>query len=1345
MKKMNRYISWVALLLALLLPCLLFAQTGTTSLHGTITDKSGAALAGARIMISNPQTHLERTTTSGDAGGYDFLALPPGDYTLTVERDGFRRYEQAHVELLVNLPATQNVTLQVGSVSQTVEVSATVVALNTTDASIGNAFNQNQVKQLPLEGRNVPDLLSLQPGVAYTGNRTDVPTWDTRNGAVNGARSDQSNVLVDGVEANDIYGAAFTSVLPVTLDSVQEFRVTTSNYNADQGGSSGAQVSLVTKSGTNAFHGSAYEYHRNTYTSANDYFVKAAQIDNCLSSGIPLSDSQCNKAPKLIRNIFGGSLGGPVKKDRLFFFLNYEGTRRAEAQSVTDTVPSNTLRDGIMQYLCNMNADGSLNTASCPGGSVTGLSGKNYTLQPGYYALSPSQVTSIDPLHLGPNAPVLQYLNTWPTPNSSACGDGYNYTCFTYSAPISEDMNVYIAKMDYNITSDARHHISVMGALRNDANPGAAFYPGLPPSQSIVNYNKGIVVNYNGVFRSNLVNNFRYGYVRQSIGYIGNSNQDWIILRGLTDQTTTPAPITRTHSFQRPINTFADDLSWIHGKHTWQFGGQLAFIRTPSISYQSSFSDGSANASWTTTSGYAQKSSSPLNPINSGFPQVDASFANSYDFPLTALLGMVTEVDARYNFQRDGNALPDGSAIQRRYAINGYEMYVQDVWKMKPTFTLTLGLRYSLFSPPWETNKLQVSPTTSMDQWFQGRAKEMNAGQPSNLDPLITYDWSGKANGGPGYYDWDPKNFAPRLAFAWAPQMRSGLLGDVFGNGKTAVRGGFSMVYDRFGQALVDDFSRFGSFGLSTELSNPAGFVDAFNAPRVTDMHTVPQNDPSGNPYVDYNGNPIYVPSPPAKFPETFPTGTFYIGSTIDKGLKTPYAYTIDFSVQRELPGGFTVEAAYVGRLSHRLLTQVDVATPLDLKDPSTGMDYFTAVTALARNYRQQLTNGNFAATTSFNPATLPPNVAQYWANIMSPLAPGDAYQISSCTGTDSQGNALVMATTSPVVAAYDLFCGNNLNETTGLLNLDFSGLTSVAGAADPNCGTAGHPVCGYLPKGGQFTFYNPQFATMYMFKSMGMANYNAGQFSLRHKMSHGVQFDFNYTYSKSIDLASDAERVGTIGGNAAQIQNAWSPYQFRAPSDFDATHQITANWVADLPFGRGRAFGKDANKALDALIGGWQLSGLTRWASGFPFYVTNGYQWPTDWDLSGNAYQTGPVKTGTFHSPTDPSIVSAFSTFDAAQGSFREPFPGEAGQRNNLRGPGYFSMDMGLAKRWLMPWSEGQSLQFRWEVFNVFNAVRFDPLSVNAVMDYSGSTFGQYTRLSTNPRVMQFALRYEF
>src|ERR1700733_6951516 len=315
--------------LALFAMCFVFlcsvnAQTGTTSVHGIVTDKSGAVIAAATVTLSNPAQGFQRSVSSNESGEYEFLALQPGTYSFVVEASGFRKYEQKSVQLLVNLPTTLNVTLEIGSSTQTVEVSGTAQTINTIDASLGNAFNENQVKQLPLEGRNVPDLLSLQPGVAYTGNRTDVPTYDTRSGAVNGARSDQSNVTVDGIGANDEGGKAFTSVLPVTLDSVQEFRVTTTNYNADQGSSSGAQVALVTKSGTNSFHGSAYEYNRNTYTSANDYFVKAAQIQGCLGSGTPLSAKQCNQAPKLIRNVFGGSLGGPIKKDRFYFFLNYE-------------------------------------------------------------------------------------------------------------------------------------------------------------------------------------------------------------------------------------------------------------------------------------------------------------------------------------------------------------------------------------------------------------------------------------------------------------------------------------------------------------------------------------------------------------------------------------------------------------------------------------------------------------------------------------------------------------------------------------------------------------------------------------------------------------------------------------------------------------------------------------------------------------------------------------------------------------------------------------------------------------------------------------------------------------
>jgi len=1335
---MNRF-AFVRNLLFLLLVILgtasfASAQIGTTSLRGTVLDKSGAAISGADITLSDVHSGVARTTVTGPSGGYEFLSLPPDTYTLLVQKAGFHKYQQDKLQLLINSPATQDITLQVGSEVQTVEVSAQLQTLNTTDASLGNAFNENQVKQLPLEGRNVAELLSLQPGVAYPNSRTDIPDFDTRKGAVNGARSDESNVTVDGIAVNDIGGAAFTSVLPVTLDSVQEFRVTTSNYNSDEGTASGAQVALVTKSGTNNFHGSAYEYNRNTLTSANDYFVKGAEIDNCLANNIPLTEGQCNKANKLIRNIFGGSVGGPIKKDRLFLFMNVEATRRAEAASQTATVPSQALRDGVLQYQCAPILDSNGNVIEtavqvCPGNTATGVSQASYTAAPGNYAMSYKQLAGIDPLGFGANSAVLKYLQSYPVSNTNAVGDGLNYVGFNFSAPIAERQQVYIAKLDYNITQDGKQHISVMGALNNDNNALQPYLPGQAPEHDFVNYSKGIVVNYNAVITANWLNSFRYGFIRQSLGDIGNSDQTWIFFRGLNDQT---GAVTRTYNFQRPINNYADDVSWIHGKHTFQFGTQIAIIRTTSQGTSTSFSDGSANASWTDTSGYAGKSGSPLNPPNycptgpsSCLPAVDPGFANSYDYPITTLLGMVTEADARYNFTRDGTALAQGTPLNRRFAIDGYEFYAQDVWKIKPTFTLTLGLRYNLYSPPWETNKLQVSPTVDIEKWFQNRGLEGLNGIPSSNDPLVGFNWAGPANGTSGYYNWDPKDFGPRIAFAWAPRQDGGLLGSLFGEGKTAIRGGFSMVYDRFGQGIADDFSQFGSFGLSTELTNPAGFETVATSARLTDIHTVPTTDQTGQ--------VIFLPAPPATFPQVYPTGTFSIGSTIDHDLKTPYAFTMDFSVSRELKGGFVLEAAYVGRLGRRLLSQLDVATPLNFTDKASGVSYFTAVAALAKLYRTAQQGGKGVNDLTFNNSLLPANVVKYWQDVLSPVAAGDQYSLGSSGGCQPPSPAVgPSTTTNPVLAAFDLFCGSNLNETTGLLDLDFFGIPGTSGNS-------------YLPSTGQYTYYNQQFATAYMWKSMGRSNYNALQVSLQHKMTHGVQLDFNYTFSKSIDLASDAERVGTIGGTGSQIINAWDPNQFRGVSDFDATHQFTADWVAELPFGRGKKFGGSVNRFADAFIGGWQLSGLFRLTSGFPFSVFNGAQWPTDWDLSGNAYQTAPVTTGIFKSASDPTIVNAFGAGSAAQNNFVEPLPGQAGQRNNLRGPGFFGVDMGLSKRWIMPYSEHHSLQFRWEVFNVTNHVGFDVQSIDDSIDSSGSNFGNYSRLNTNPRVMQFALRYEF
>src|SRR6266849_432896 len=510
---------WALAVLAQLIAGSIAWGQATTSIRGTVTDSSGGYVGGASVTLTNPESKIARTATTGDDGGYQFLFLPPGTYTLDVAATGFQKYEQTGLQLLVNTPVTVNVQLKVGGGKETVTVTAEEPALNLVDASIGNSFDETQVRDIPLEGRNVPDLLSLQAGVAYTGNRVADKDQDTRNGSVNGARSDQSNVTLDGVDVNDqSNGYAFTSVLPVTQDSVQEFRVTTTNYGADQGQGSGAQVALVTKSGTNSFHGSAYEYIRNTVTSANDYLVKQSE----LNIGDP------NKPLQLNRNIFGASVGGPLRKDRLFFFGNYEGTREREQQRAERVIPTPSMCQGIFRYL---NVNGGLTT------------------------LTPTDLQTLDPRGIGIDPAMLDltnrtgYLDTTfctgkTVTNDFAAGDGFNYAGFVFRAPTKLDNDVFIARVDYRLTSNGRHLLFWRGALQDLRNPGAPFLPGDAPEQTNVDHSKGSALGYTAVLNTNLTNSFVWGFTRQSFGVIGSTNQPWNTFLGL-DQ-----GIVYSHNFQ---------------------------------------------------------------------------------------------------------------------------------------------------------------------------------------------------------------------------------------------------------------------------------------------------------------------------------------------------------------------------------------------------------------------------------------------------------------------------------------------------------------------------------------------------------------------------------------------------------------------------------------------------------------------------------------------------------------------------------------------------------------------------------------------------------------------------
>lgn len=1304
---------WVFAALACLAP--LAAAQSTSLLNGSVSDPSGASVVGAKVTLTEATTGLQRTTTSNATGLYQFLDLPPGTYRLEVAAKGFSPYVASNVTLVVKMPSTVNIHLQVAGASESVTVESQAPLVNRTDASLGNTIEQNQIAELPIADRNVVALLSLQPGVAYLGNELDAAK-DTRSGAVNGMRSDQSNVTLDGIGVNDQNnGYAFTSVLTVPPDSVQEFRVTTADANADSGYSSGAQVALVTKSGTNSFHGSAYEYNRNTIFSANDPFLKGSQ----------LAGGQPNQAPKLLRNVFGATFGGPIKRNRLFFFANYEGRRDAQGTSVLRDVPSATLRAGDLVYLCQRNPDGSLNTAACPGGTVNGVSG----IAPGYYALGPAQVRAMDPLGIGPNQAVQNILGQYPLPNENA-GDGSNTLGYRFSSNADSSFNTYITRLDWYITPSGSEMLFWRGQTQNNRQPGKQQFPGQPAATTLLDDSKGSTVGLTSILSPKLVNEFRWGFVRQGGQEAGTSNVPAVLLNGLDNL----VPFTRSTTTFVPVHQFTDNLNWTRGNHTLQFGTDLFLIRDDHISYANSFSDVQTNAVYLNTGGIAG-TNSPLDPANNGYPAVDSNFGPNYDSAATILLGIFPQGDGIYNFNRDGTALAQGAAIKRRYAMNDYEFFGQDTWHMTPRLTLTYGLRWVLDSPPHETNGLQVAPCVAaanggctnqnVADWFNHTANLAAQGLPANNAGEISFVLGGPANHGPGMWNWDKKDFSPRVAIAWAPDTGEGWIAKILGHkDQFSVRGGYSIMYDHFGIPIVNSFDQHGSFGLSTDLGNPAGVVTPANAPRFTCLigaSCLPPPCPSLN-----DPGCLFGPTPSGAFPVTPSNSAFAINWGLDQTLKTPYSHVFNFSITRQIKEHSSLQISYVGSIGRRLPLQVDLAMPANPTDPASKTTYFQAATMLS------MAAASNTGVSQIKPIPFFENMFPGWA--------GMSYnQLNSQSLACAPGN--YPSNPSATQAIYELWNCYPHNETFSLFQMDVP--SSVSGVNLPNS------------KYGPYTFFHDQFASLYAWRNIGTSDYNALQVTYNARWSN-LQGQFNYTFSKSLDEASAAQRIGPYegtGGTGSDLNgggiviNSWDPLSLRGLSDFNAFHQMNANLVYLLPFGKGQKLMAGAGSLVQALIGGWHVSGLFRWTSGFPITIDNGFTWATNWNIEGDAMPNGPPPVAS--NPKN-AIVNGvgigpdiFANPAAAEAAFRPEWPGESGVRNNVIGDGMFEIDTGVSKDFSL--GEQRRLEFSWQAFNATNSVRYDVRSAQPSLSYDPTQFGKYLSTLTTPRFMQFALRFAF
>jgi hypothetical protein len=1204
---------------------------------------------GAQVDLKNPATGFSTSRTTDSTGEYRFLGVPAGTYTVSVTAKGFAA-QFAIVELLVNQPSTKTFSLSVEAMRTVLQVSGEVQGLNLVDASMGDAVNAATIQSLPMEGRNVPGLLSLQPGVLYLGRAND-QSHDSRSGTSSGSRSDQGNITLDGVDNNDqARGYAFTGALRSTLDSVQEFRVTTDAFGADSGRSSGAQISLVTRSGTNQLHGSLYEYNRSSLGEANDWFNKQAELSN----GLP------NVPGKLIRNTFGASLGGPIKQDEAFLFVNYEGQRTAENQQQTLTVPTLLMRAGNIQYL-----------SPIPSSPVL-------LDQASIAAMDPNCSAQCNrPWGPGVDPNVLAVLNLYPAPNGISAGDGLNTASYTWSAPNPASLNTYIARFDFMPS----HHnwFFIRGNLQNDKTSAVPQFPGQPASATNTDNSKGFVVGDTWDVSSNLIQILRYGFTRQGYASRGIGQGSYANFYKIS-------PLyaeTRTTLVDTPVHNIIDDVTFTHKAHTIQFGANYRLILDHRRSDAFSYSYGYTNAYALAQAGIANTGQS-FDPAAFGYPAVAGSFADSYNFAMGNLAGLLDLVTTQSNYQiaPGGNTaclLPTGAILDREFKNNEFEYYVQDSWRLRRRLTLTFGLRHTVLQTPYEIHGQQAQPTVDIDQWFRTRARQAMLG--NSVQPDLTFAPSGQARGLKAYWPMEKRNIAPRIAVAFSPGVAQGFWHKLFGAAEeSSIRAGYGIYYDHYGEGIVNLFDQYGAFGLSESITNPTNLLAPETSPRFTGIHNLP----------DITGTPASSITYPALAPNDPLWTGFEIAHGLDDRMKTPNSQVVNFSIQRELHRAFVLEIAYIGRFGRHQLQQIDLAQPLDLVDPNSGQDYFSAAT--------QLSKQKYAGVASVAPIP-------YFENMFPDAAKGG------------------QSTTQNI---YNIWLPGN--ETGSLYMLDIL------------C----TPGCGGTPN----RFWPRQYASMYAWSSIGNSSYNAGQVTLRRNLNQGLQMELSYTLSKSLDMGSDSERTmfssstGTNAGSSfGAVLNAWNPRLNRAVSDFDVRHLVSGNWVAELPVGSGKTLLGGANPVVNGAIGNWQFSGLVRWTSGLPFSVISGTGWGTDWDEQSSMVQTGPIQTRTH---IDHGQAQVFANSSQALLNMRNPFPGEAGQRNNFRGDGYFGADAGLSKTWKA--NDRNSIRFSWEVFNVSNSVRFDvnPLTSLQNMTTSGE-FGVYDATLTKPRVQQASLRYLF
>lgn len=1172
---------------------------------GTVEDPSGAAVANASVKLINEGTRVPFSTQTSSAGTYTFEAVQPGNYELDVEAPGFHKFVSHDNVVTIGQPATINVKLQVGAVTESVEVSGTAENVQTsTSGNYGNLVPERAVADLPIvgsRGRNPLDLILVQPGVV-----SGAPTGGGIY--VNGARDRSWNYTLDGIDINDSsQGGSNTTSFRANPDMLGEFRVLTGNNTAEYGRNSGGQVAMMTRSGTNDIHGDGFWFYRTPRLNANEW-------QNNLNN---LGKAQ------LVQNIYGGGIGGPIKKNRTFFFAEVQALTARSSSAVTRTVFTPTAREGILRYV----KGGRNLPAGNPNASVDAAGNPLPGLNIGTY-----NVAGNDPQHLGLDPSIAAEVKNEPLPNNYAwsSGDGLNTAGYTFSALAAERQHDQTIKVDQIINNtNTLYGRFAWGSDDSNCdivNGGQPVFPGGTCLVNTVREPRNIAFNWRTTPSAHITNEF----------VIGNNNFGALFNQpsSLDKVSIASAPVDTTWQYyfgnQRVVSTwqFVDNLAYIRGAHTVKFGFNLRRVREVDQRGSVAGLNAAEEINFST-------SINTVDPATFGIP---SDLNTSFDRPnfqsyINFLLGRVGQVDQGF-VNQNGQFGKGIFNFDTRYPE--YEFYGQDTWKIRPNLTLDYGLR-------WE---IRLSPTTPA-----GNIKVPNQAIVAGAAASNTVQWV------PGdLFKNQLHNFGPSIGFAWDP----------FGTDKTAIRANYRIAYDRINTFVI----------ASTILPNlPGAAYPVINTDFGQNggrLANLPALTPPANPS---------ALTQPAAFSSASNT-------VIDPNLKTPETHQWAFDVQRQVARNTVLDVSYLGRRAYHLLGAYNV------------------------NQTQVFSNGFLDA---FNTVK----------------AGGDSPLMDNLLKADTRLN--VGETGSQMVRR--LYASQlNLNSVGALASAI---ATRLQGGQSVTALSAGQPFY-FIPY--------PQYSGgLNVLDSNDFSTYNALQAQLERRFSNGLMFDIAYTWSHSLDTRSFDPTLTVVGtGNSATAAD--TPFDINnrklnyASSDFDRRHALQGNFVAELPFGRGKRWMGHAGRAADAVLGGWEVTGLMRLTSGRPFTVFAG-TYTTSSVVQSTANCTG-CSSGQGTPFLDPASGLIWFFNSSQRSQFSAPAAGQFGNtgRNAFQGPHYFELDASLMKR--VPLTERFRMEIRADATNLTNSVMFN----GPTTDITSSTFGRiYNSVASSSRKVQLSAKLYF